>query len=226
MFKRRISRGRPRSILNPHMRDLTSTPVVYLLIEDETAFLRIDNKYVYEIAMNQARASEFKPEVRLFVPEDLYAQNKDKFKRDIRIEVFADFLSYLNLIELPEQIVIFHNASRPLVPRKIYSQGIEMLLQGIDAVKQQHVLVDTLKKVGQDFLLIETVDREKVKALTSPEFYWVDSIVAPSAEFSWFFEIKNKQNREFIMGELESTRIRSEKDLILVNALIEQGRLN
>lgn len=208
------------------MRELTSTPVVYLLMEDETAFLRIDNKYVYEIALNQACASEFKPEVRLFVPEDLYAQNKNQLNKDLRIEVFKDFSSYLDQIDLPEQIVIFHNASRPLVPKKIYSQGIKMLLQGVDAIKQQHVVVDTLKKVDQDFLVIETVDREKVKALTSPEFYWVDSLVAPSAEFGWFFDIRNNQNRGFIMGELESTRIRSEKDLVLVNALIKQGRLH
>jgi len=207
------------------MRDLVSTPVVYILIEDETALLRIGERYVYEISLDQARDSEFKTEVRLFVPEDIYAKNENQFNKDIKIEVFKDFLSYLDQIELPEQIVIFHNASRPLVPKKIYSQGIKMLLQGVDAVKQQHVVVDTLKKVDKDFLVIETVDREKVKALTSPEFYWVDSIVAPSAEFGWFFEIKDKQNREFIMGELESTRIRSEKDLVLVNALIEQKRL-
>jgi 2-C-methyl-D-erythritol 4-phosphate cytidylyltransferase len=208
------------------MRELTSTPVVYILIEDETALLKIKNKFVYEISIDQARDSEFKPEVRLFVPEDLYAQNKNQFNKEVRIEVFKDFLSYLDQIDLPEQIVIFHNASRPLVPKKIYSQGIKMLLQGVDAVKQQHVVVDTLKKVDQSFLVIETVDREKVKALTSPEFYWVDSLVAPSAEFGWFFDIENNENRGFIMGELESTRIRSEKDLVLVNALIEQGRLN
>jgi 2-C-methyl-D-erythritol 4-phosphate cytidylyltransferase len=207
------------------MRDLVSTPVVYILIEDETALLRIGERYVYEISLDQARDSEFKTEVRLFVPEDIYAKNENQFNKDIKIEVFKDFLSYLDQIELPEQIVIFHNASRPLVPKKIYSQGIKMLLQGVDAVKQQHVVVDTLKKVDKDFLVIETVDRGKVKALTSPEFYWVDSIVAPSAEFGWFFEIKDEQNREFIMGELESTRIRSEKDLVLVNALIEQKRL-
>jgi 2-C-methyl-D-erythritol 4-phosphate cytidylyltransferase len=208
------------------MRDLTSTPVVYILIEDETALLQIGKKHVYEISIDQARDSEFKPEVRLFVPEDLYAKNENQFNKDIKIEVFKDFVNYLGHIELPEQIVIFHNASRPLVPKNIYSQGIKMLLQGADAIKQRHVVVDTLKKVDQDFLVVKTVDREKVKALTSPEFYWVDSIVAPSEEFGWFFDIQNKQNRGFIMGELESTRIRSEKDLVLVNALIEQGRLS
>jgi 2-C-methyl-D-erythritol 4-phosphate cytidylyltransferase len=207
------------------MRDLTSTPVVYILVEDETALLEIEKKHVYEISIDQARNSEFKPEVRLFVPEGLYDQNKKHLNKDIKVEVFKDFLSYLDHIELPEQVVIFHNASRPLVPKKVYSQGIKMLLQGVDAVKQQHVVVDTLKKVDQDFFIVETIDREKVKAVTSPEFYWVDSIVAPSKEFGWFFDIRNEQNRGFIMGELESTRIRSKKDLVLVNALIEQGRL-
>jgi len=208
------------------MRDLSSRPVVYILIEDETALLQIEKKYVYEISIDQARDSEFKPEIRLFVPENIYAKAENQFNKDIKIEVFKDFVSYLGHIELPEQIVIFHNASRPLVPKKIYSQGIKMLLQGVDAIKQLHVVVDTLKKVDQDLLVVETVDREKVKALTSPEFYWVDSIVAPSTEFGWFFDIQDKQNRGFIMGELESTRIRSEKDLVLVNALIEQGRLS
>jgi len=87
------------------------------------------------------------------------------------------------------------------------------------------VLVDTLKQVDEKNIIEKTVNRDLVRAITSPEFYWVDSILGISEEFGWFYSIKNSKNREFLFGELESTRVRSERDLFLIKALIEQGRL-
>jgi 2-C-methyl-D-erythritol 4-phosphate cytidylyltransferase len=113
-----------------------------------------------------------------------------------------------------------------LVQKKIYDQGINLLLAGADAVKQQHVVVDTLKVVDAEKIIQTTVDRDLIKALTSPEFYWVESITSVSEDFGWFYKIKVNGKIEYIVGELESTRIRTERDLLLVNALIQQGRLN
>jgi 2-C-methyl-D-erythritol 4-phosphate cytidylyltransferase len=207
------------------MRELSEKPLVCILIEDETALLKIQDKFVYEIAFSQAAESEFKPDIKVFVPKRIYNSNRSVFNRDYQFIVANSFREYL-VDDFPlEQIFIIHNASRPLVPKKIYDQGIKMLLEGCDAVKQQHVVVDTLKAVDQDQMVLGTINRDEIQALTTPEFYWVESILSISEEFAWFYELKPGSKKDYIMGELESTRIRSEKDLLLVNALIQQGRL-
>ena len=208
------------------MRHLSQPPVVYILIEDKTALLKIDETFVFEIAVNQARESEFKPEVKVLCPEDIY------YKEAPLLSERTDFLLFKNINDVladlvhDREIIIIHNASRPLVPKKIYNQGIKMLLQGVDAIKQQHVVVDTLKQIDETNIIQKTVNRDLVKAITSPEFYWVDSISGISEEFGWFYSIKKSKNREYLFGELESTRVRSERDLFLIKALIDQRRLN
>ncbi len=207
------------------MRHLTKPPKVYILIEDKTALLQIDRTFVFDIAANQAKDSEFKPEVKILCPERIFQQKKEVLKERNDFLIFKEIKDILSDLINDEEIVIIHNASRPLVPKKIYNQGIKMLLQGVDAIKQQHVVVDTLKQVDEKNIIEKTVNRDLVKAITSPEFYWVDSISGISEEFGWFYSIINSKNREFLFGELESTRVRSERDLFLIKALIEQGRL-
>ena len=208
------------------MRKLVTKPIVFILIEDETALLQISNKYVYEIAVEQARQSGFLPEVKVFISRQIHDSNKIAFAGEYDFVVDESFKKYLSEYSHVGQIIIIHNASRPLVQKKIYDQGINLLLAGADAVKQQHVVVDTLKVVNAEKIIQTTVDRDLIKALTSPEFYWVESINGVSEDFGWFYKIKAKGKIEYIVGELESTRIRTERDLLLVNALIQQGRLN
>jgi 2-C-methyl-D-erythritol 4-phosphate cytidylyltransferase len=208
------------------MRKLVTKPIVFILIEDETALLQISNKYVYEIAVEQARQSGFLPEVKVFIPREIYDSNKIVFAGEYDFVVEESFKKHLSEYLQVGQIVVIHNASRPLVQKKIYDQGINLLLAGADAVKQQHVVVDTLKVVDTEKIIQTTVDRDLIKALTSPEFYWVESITSVSEDFGWFYKIKVNGKIEYIVGELESTRIRTERDLLLVNALIQQGRLN
>lgn len=207
------------------MRELTMPPIVFILIEDETALYQIGEERVFEIAVKQAQFSNFKPKVKILCPTNLYRDNKLLAKTDYELLTYEKIGDFLKDLNFESEIVIFHNASRPLVPKKIYNQGVTMLLQGVDAVKQQHVVIDTLKRIDVNNIVHETVDRDLVKAITSPEFYWVESILRPSEQFGWFYQIKNENNKKYISGELESTRIRSERDLFLVKALIEQGRL-
>ena len=218
--------AKPRGIFFLSMRELTQSPVVLILIEDETALYQIGEKRIFEIAVDQAKNSEFQPEIKVVCPKYIYQKNTYLSKITIEVMVYEKIDILLEELRSKFEVIIFHNASRPLVPKKIYNQGIRMLLQGIDAVKQQHVVVDTLKRVNEAKIIQETIDRDLVKAVTTPEFYWSDSILDVSKEFGWFYEIKNQDNKAYIFGELESTRVRSKRDLFLVNALIEQGRLN
>lgn len=207
------------------MREIKNRPLVVILIEDETALYRLSEKFVYQIAVEQAANSEYKPSVKVFCPELIYNKHRDLLKDEPKILIDNNFDSYLANKKFSEDIFIIHNASRPIVPKSVYDLGIKRLLQGADALKQQHVVVDTLKEVDDQNFVLGTVDRELVKAVTTPEFYWVESIKEKSKVSEWFFEVNDESKKEFLYGELESTRIRSKKDLFLVKALIEQGQL-
>lgn len=205
------------------MRDLMSQPIVYLLIEDEATLFTIDGIYVYQIAAEQVEKSEFKPKIKLFCVQEIYEKFKNYFTQDFELITDSSLSNFIKKLSLDSQIIIFHNAARPLVPTRIYDQGIKMILQGVDAVKQQHVVIDTLKQTNDKKFILGTIDRDAVKAITTPEFYWSQNIVGPSEDFGWFYKVLNEKNKEYIFGELESTRIRSNRDLFLIKALMDQG---
>lgn len=207
------------------MRELLSEPEIYLLIEDETAFFNIDKKQVFQLALTQAQNSAFNPKVRIFCPEVLQSKYNTVFSGEIDLVVSKSLKQFLSNIRFQSQIIIFHNVSRPLVPSRVYDQGIKMLLQGWDAVKQKHVVVDTLKRINEQNFVVETVNRDLVKAVTSPEFYWTDNISGTSNEISWLYSILDEANKDYIYGELESTRIRTKQDLFLIEALMKQKGL-
>ena len=203
-----------------------SQPIVYLLIEDEATLFTIDGIYVYQIAAEQVEKSEFKPKIKLFCVQEIYEKFKNYFTQDFELITDSSLSNFIKKLSLDSQIIIFHNAARPLVPTRIYDQGIKMILQGVDAVKQQHVVIDTLKQTNDKKFILGTIDRDAVKAITTPEFYWSQNIVGPSEDFGWLYKVLNEKNKEYIFGELESTRIRSNRDLFLIKALMDQGKIN
>ena len=200
-----------------------SQPIVYLLIEDEATLFTIDGIYVYQIAAEQVEKSEFKPKIKLFCVQEIYEKFKNYFTQDFELITDSSLSNFIKKLSLDSQIIIFHNAARPLVPTRIYDQGIKMILQGVDAVKQQHVVIDTLKQTNDKKFILGTIDRDAVKAITTPEFYWSQNIIGPSEDFGWLYKVLNEKNKEYIFGELESTRIRSNRDLFLIKALMDQG---
>lgn len=208
------------------MRDLVSAPIVYLLIVDEAAVFKLDSKYVYQIAAEQVRKSEFAPKIKVFCVQKIFEKFKDNLISDFEFTVDTDLISFIKNLKIESEILIFHNTARPLVPARIYDQGIKMLLQGVDAVKQQHVVVDTLKQTNDNKFVLGTINRDSVKAITTPEFYWTENILTVSEDFGWFYKMQNESNKEYIFGELESSRIRSKRDLFLVKALLDQKAIN
>ncbi|MFY9326013.1 MAG: 2-C-methyl-D-erythritol 4-phosphate cytidylyltransferase, partial [Candidatus Nanopelagicales bacterium] len=155
--------------------------------------------------------------------QEIYEKFKNTFTQDFELIIDISLSNFIKKLSLDSQIIIFHNAARPLVPTRIYDQGIKMLLQGVDVVKQQHVVIDTLKQTNDKKFILGTIDRDAVKAITTPEFYWTKNIVGPSEDFGWLYKVLNEKNNEYIFGELESTRIRSNRDLFLIKALMDQG---
>ncbi|MES2179625.1 MAG: 2-C-methyl-D-erythritol 4-phosphate cytidylyltransferase [Gemmatimonadota bacterium] len=74
------------------------------------------------------------------------------------------------LDDLPDeaQIVLIHDAARPLVTMSTIDRVVESVRGGMCAVAAMPV-VDTLKEVGEDGLIVRTVDREGLWRAQTPQ---------------------------------------------------------
>ena len=87
------------------MRELTQSPVVLILIEDETALYQIGEKRIFEIAIDQAKNSEFQPEIKVVCPKYIYQKNTYLSKITIEVMIYEQIDNLLELIESTKNIV-------------------------------------------------------------------------------------------------------------------------
>ncbi len=75
------------------------------------------------------------------------------------------------LITLPEDVdvVLVHDAARPLVPAEVVSAVVAAVRAGHDAVVPGLPVVDTIKRVDADDAVVRTVDRSSLRAIQTPQ---------------------------------------------------------
>ena len=72
---------------------------------------------------------------------------------------------------LPEDIdfVLIHDAARPLVPLEVTQSVIRELHNGAQAVVPVLPVADTIKRVGANDVVVETVDRSTLRRIQTPQ---------------------------------------------------------
>lgn len=75
------------------------------------------------------------------------------------------------LISLPSDIdiVLVHDAARPLVPEQVVTSVVAAVSAGHPAVVPALPIVDTVKKVDDAETVIRTVDRDRLRAVQTPQ---------------------------------------------------------
>lgn len=75
----------------------------------------------------------------------------------------------LRMVPEDVSIVLVHDAARPLVPIKVTQDVVETIRNGAKAVIPVLPLVDTIKRVNNQGLAIETVDRNQLRRVQTPQ---------------------------------------------------------
>lgn len=75
----------------------------------------------------------------------------------------------LRMVPQDVSIVLVHDAARPLVPIKVTQDVVEAIRNGAKAVIPVLPLVDTIKRVNNQGLAIETVDRNQLRRVQTPQ---------------------------------------------------------
>jgi 2-C-methyl-D-erythritol 4-phosphate cytidylyltransferase len=87
------------------------------------------------------------------------------------------------LAEVPEDalVVLVHDAARPLLPPDIVERVLAPLSDGWDGVVPGLPVADTLKRVGSDGAVAETVPRDGLWAVQTPQAFVADVLRAAFA---------------------------------------------
>jgi len=80
------------------------------------------------------------------------------------------------LAEVPDEavVVLVHDAARPLLPDAVIERVLAPLSDGWDGVVPGLAVADTLKRVGPDGAVVETVARDSLWAVQTPQAFPAD----------------------------------------------------
>jgi 2-C-methyl-D-erythritol 4-phosphate cytidylyltransferase len=67
--------------------------------------------------------------------------------------------------------VLVHDAARPLLPEAVVERVLGALADGWDGVVPGLAVADTLKRLGSDGAIAETVDRDSLYAVQTPQAF-------------------------------------------------------
>ena len=145
------------------------------------------------------------------------------------IEVAAN--SLLETIKnLDSEIVVIHDALRPLVSAKQMQRTFDALDQ-FDAVRPTMAFTETIKSLDADNYLNQTIDREKVRRISSPEVIRKSAIDFEGAKSgkntgSWSVPLIVGAKVNEVAADPESIRINSAADLRYLSALLTSKTLS
>lgn len=108
--------------------------------------------------------------------------------------------------------VMIHDASRPLTPDAQFEGVLAALKDDTDAVRPAVPFTETLKILGQDAIIKETLDRSTVLRISTPELIRVTAIDRDGPDCGWFLPLKEGARTVHIEGSPEGSRINTPAD--------------
>ena len=120
------------------------------------------------------------------------------------------------LAEVPDDalVVLVHDAARPLVDDTILERVLGGLAEGVDGVVPGLPLRDTIKRI-QRGIVVETVPREELVAVQTPQAFLADRLRAAYAG-----ALDERRAVGGVAGDPRLTKVTTADDLALVEGLL------
>jgi 2-C-methyl-D-erythritol 4-phosphate cytidylyltransferase len=133
----------------------------------------------------------------------------------------------LALAEVPEDaaVVLVHDAARPILPEEVLERVITSLTEGWDGVVPVLPVSDTVKRVGPDGAVVETLDRAELVAAQTPQAFVASTLrqaVSGSEPQSRFTDCASLVEAcggriRTVPGDKRLLKVTSPEDLVLVS---------
>jgi 2-C-methyl-D-erythritol 4-phosphate cytidylyltransferase len=121
-------------------------------------------------------------------------------------------------------LVMIHDCQRPLTALAQFQRVYAALTADIDAVRPVSPFTETLKSIDADNFIDQTIDRNSMMRISTPELVRYAAIDFGSQESTWFVPLVKSAKTAVVEADADSARINSEKEIELMSYLLDWNK--
>jgi hypothetical protein len=121
-------------------------------------------------------------------------------------------------------LVMIHDSQRPLTNQAQFERVYAALVTGIDAVRPVSPFTETLKSIDASNFIDETIDRNSMMRVSTPELIRHSAIDFDADASTWFVPVAKFAKIAVVEADPDSARINSEKEIELMNYLLDWNK--
>ena len=121
-------------------------------------------------------------------------------------------------------LVMIHDSQRPLTIQAQFERVYAGLVGGIDAVRPVSPFTETLKSIDSNNFIAETIDRNSMMRVSTPELIRYSAIDFDAVESTWFVPLTKIAKTAVVEADPDSARINSEKEIELMSYLLDWNK--
>jgi 2-C-methyl-D-erythritol 4-phosphate cytidylyltransferase len=121
-------------------------------------------------------------------------------------------------------LVMIQDCQRPLTGLAQFERVYAALTADIDAVRPVSPFTETLKSIMADNFIHQTIDRNSMMRISTPELIRYSAIDFDSQESTWFVPIKKGTKLATVDADPQSARINSANEIDLMRFLLDWNK--
>lgn len=121
-------------------------------------------------------------------------------------------------------LVMIHDSQRPLTNQAQFDRVYAGLVSGIDAVRPVSPFTETLKSIDSNNFIAQTIDRNSMMRVSTPELIRYSAIDFDAVESTWFVPLTKIAKTAVVEADPDSARINSEKEIELMSYLLDWNK--
>jgi 2-C-methyl-D-erythritol 4-phosphate cytidylyltransferase len=121
-------------------------------------------------------------------------------------------------------LVMIHDSQRPLTNQGQFERVYAALVSGIDAVRPVSPFTETLKSINASNFIDETIDRNSMMRVSTPELIRYSAIDFGADASTWFVPLTKIAKIAVVEADPDSARINSEKEIELMSYLLDWNK--
>ena len=124
----------------------------------------------------------------------------------------------------PADLVMIHDALRPLTQQAQFERVYSALTGDIDALRPVSPFTETLKSINTDNFIDQTIDRNSMMRISTPELIRYSAIDFNAKASTWFIPLNGSAKTGGVAADPDSARINSEKEIELMSYLLDWNK--
>jgi 2-C-methyl-D-erythritol 4-phosphate cytidylyltransferase len=122
------------------------------------------------------------------------------------------------------ELVMIHDSQRPLTALAQFERVYTALTAEIDAVRPVSPFTETLKAIDAENFIDQTIDRNSMMRISTPELIRYNAIDCESSASTWFAPLVGSAKTAVVEADADSARINSEKEIELMSYLLDWNK--